>query len=76
MHVVREECSNTVEAHCHVVELEMGRISKQFTLHRSQYQDLLASRAFFSCYTEVLQSDALISTALGDVMTGVDGLGG
>ena len=32
--------------------------------------------AFFSCYTEVLQSEALLSTAFGDVMTGVDGLGG
>ena len=37
--------------------------------------------AFFSCYTEVLQSEAFISTAVGVVMTGVemtgvDGLGG
>ena len=33
------------------------------------------SSAFFCCYTEVLQSEALISTAFGDVMIGVDGLG-
>ena len=41
----------------------------------------MASGAFFSCYTVVLQSEASISTAFGDVMavvemTGVDGLGG
>ena len=35
-----------------------------------------ASRAFFSCYTEVLQSEAFLSTVVGDVMTGVVGLGG
>ena len=29
-----------------------------------------------SCYTEVLQGEAFISTAVGVVMTGVDGFGG
>ena len=40
--------------------------------HRNQEQNILASGAFFSCYTEVLQSEAFISTAVGDVMTGVE----
>ena len=44
-------------------------------------QDVSTSGAFFSCYTEVLQSEAFISTAVGVVMTGVemtgvDGQGG
>ena len=44
-------------------------------------QNVSASGAFFSCHTEVLQSEAFISTVFGDVMTGVemtgvDGLGG
>ena len=30
----------------------------------------------FCCYTEVLQSEVFISKAVGDVMTGVDGLSG
>ena len=29
---------NTVEAHCHVVELEMGQISEQLMWHKSQWQ--------------------------------------
>ena len=49
--------------------------------HRNQEQDVLASGAFFSCYTEVLQSEAFIKTAVGVQMAGVemagaDGLGG
>ena len=43
-------------------------------------QNVSAWAAFFSCYTEVLQCEAFISTVVGDVpggeMTGVDGLGG
>ena len=34
-------------------------------------QDVLASGAFFSCYTEVLRSEVFISTVVGVVMTGV-----
>ena len=37
-------------------------------------QNILVLGAIFSCYTEVLQSEAFISTAVGDVMTGIDGL--
>ena len=35
-------------------------------------QNTSALGAFFSCYTEVLQSEVFISTAVGDVMTGVE----
>ena len=51
-----------------------------FRPHTSS-SNVSVSGAFFSCYTKVLQSEAFISTAAGDVMTGVemtgvDGLGG
>ena len=52
-----------------------GGIDEQFTWHRNQEQNVSASGAFFSCYTEVLQSEAFISTAAGVEMTGADGLG-
>ena len=59
----------------------MGGIDEQFTWHWNQEQNVSALGAFFSFYTEVLQSEAFIRTAVGDVMTGVemtgvDGLGG
>ena len=43
-----------VEARYLVIELKMGQISEQFLWHKSKKQDVLASRAFFSCYTQVL----------------------
>ena len=70
-----------VKAHCHVVELTSSGRIVQFMWHWNQEQDVLAWGAFFSCYTEVLQSEAFIRTAVGVVMTGIemagaDGLGG
>ena len=53
-----------------------GGIDEQFTWHRNRLTEHFGLGAFFSYYTEVLQSEAFISTAVGDVMTGVDGLGG
>ena len=52
-----------------------------FRPHKASSSNVSALGAFFSCYTKVLQSEAFISTAAGDVMTGVemtgvDGLGG
>ena len=63
------------------MELTLSGRIEQFMWHRNEEQNVSASGAFFSCYTEVLQSEAFIRTAVGDVMTGVemagaDGLGG
>ena len=39
-------------------------------------RERFALGVFFSCYTEMLESEAFISTVVGVVMTCVDGLGG